>query len=167
MTSRIAAVALGIGLLAILGACGDEEDRAAGTAPDPPGATSPGSMGTLPTVPGTADGDLVALLDGREFLSTAVEGRALAAGTQVRLSFDGDQLGVSPGCNSGGSTFTIDGDQLVIDGIAMTEMACEPAALMDQDAWVVELLSGRPTLAVDGETLTVAGQDVSITFTGP
>ena len=45
----------------------------------------------------------------------------------------------------------------------MTEMACEPA-LMEQDSWLAGFLTARPTVAVDGDTLTLSGGDASITF---
>lgn len=147
-----------------LAACGEDDEPAAGTQPP---VSEPG---TLPPVSSTAPGAALAEeLDGRAFLSTAVDGQTLVEGTQVRLDFDGDRLGVAPGCNSAGGTWALDGDTLVAEDMATTEMACEPAALMEQDTWVIELLTARPTLALDGDTLTlagtVAGGDVTITFT--
>ena len=35
---------------------------------------------------------------------------------------------------------------------------------MAQDTWVAELLQGSPTVTLDGEVLTIAGDDVSVTF---
>jgi len=112
-------------------------------------------------------GGLASELDGRTFVSTAVEGYELVEGTQVELTFDGDRLGFSAGCNSGGGTWSVDGDVLVVPaGMAMTEMACEPSALMDQETWAAALLTSRPTVALDGDTmtLTAAGGEV-VTFT--
>jgi heat shock protein HslJ len=158
MSSR-AAVLVALPLLA-LAACGGDDEPAAGTAPP---VSAPGTVAPAPST--TPAGDLAAELDGRTFLSTAVSGQTLVAGSQIRLDVDADHLGVSPGCNSAGGAWSLDGDVLVVGDMAMTEMACEPAALMDQDRWVVELLTSRPTLAVDEDTLTVTGGDVTITFT--
>ena len=39
-------------------------------------------------------------LEGRTFLSTSIEGRALVAGSRVRISFQENRVGASAGCNS-------------------------------------------------------------------
>ena len=41
-------------------------------------------------------------------------------------------------------------------------MACEPAALMDQDTWLAALLTSKPTVAVDGDTLTITATDGTV-----
>ena len=92
-------------------------------------------------------------LDGRTFLSTGIEGRALVAGSTVRLAFENGQLSASTGCNSMGGPYRIEGDRLVADQLATTEMACDPA-LMEQDRWLADLLGGA-TIALDGDTLTL------------
>lgn len=130
MTMRsIAAVT--VPLLLLAAACGDADDSAVGTTP-----TTPGSMVTLPgTAPGSGaptDDDLVAALDGRTFLSESVEGQTLVDGSRVSLVFDGDRIGVQPGCNGLGSTWAIVDGTLAVEEMSMTEMACEPAALMEQ-----------------------------------
>jgi heat shock protein HslJ len=104
-------------------------------------------------------------LDGKTFVSTDVTGRQLVADSEIRLTFDGENLAASGGCNQLGGTWSIDRDVLVVPpNMIMTEMACEPAALMDQDSWLASLLSSRPTIALDGDTLTLRGGDVTITL---
>jgi heat shock protein HslJ len=49
-----------------------------------------------------------------------------------------------------------------VNEIAMTEMACVPPERMDQDTWLARVLTGRPTIAVDGDTLVLAGGAVEI-----
>jgi heat shock protein HslJ len=88
----------------------------------------------------------------------------LVANTQVRLGFHGDQLNASAGCNSIGGRYAIDGNVLVVDQLAMTEMACDPPALMAQDTWFAQLLGSRPTLALDGDTLTVTSGGTVVTM---
>lgn len=98
-------------------------------------------------------------LSGRTFLSTDVtkDGAdfALAKGSVVRLTFTDDGISASGGCNSMGGAAHLDGDVLVVDGpLAMTEMACDEP-LMKQDTWLADLLAGRPTLALDGDSLAM------------
>jgi heat shock protein HslJ len=104
-------------------------------------------------------------LDDHTFVSTGVTGRQLVAGSQIRLTFDGDRLGASAGCNQLGGTWSIDGGALVVpDDMVMTEMACDPPALMDQDIWLASFLASGPSVALDGDTLTLTGGDVTITL---
>ncbi len=97
-------------------------------------------------------------LDGRDFLSIAVteDGVAspLVAGTRVRLSFGPDSLGAEAGCNHIGGSYRLDGAVLVLEGIGMTEMGCDPARHA-QDDWLVTFLSSRPTLELAGNDLAL------------
>jgi heat shock protein HslJ len=99
-------------------------------------------------------------IDGREFLSVRVmEGdaeRPLVEGTRIRLSFRDGDLGASAGCNSLGATYRMDGDLLVVDGGTMTEIGCDEA-LQAQDDWLFDFLASRPTLALSGSDLSLAG----------
>ena len=92
-------------------------------------------------------------VEGRTFLSTGLEGRPLVAGSTVRLAFQNGGVSANAGCNSMGGPYRIEGDRLIADELATTEMACEPA-LMEQDRWLAELLGGA-TIALDGDTLTL------------
>ena len=112
----------------------------------------------------TAAPDLGAALAGRTFLSDAVEGFTLVDGTQVSLTFDGSNIGAVAGCNQLSSTWTVEGDVLVVAPMAQTEMACEPATLMDQDTWLASVLTSRPTVAVDGDTLTIGAEGATVTL---
>lgn len=115
------------------------------------------SGGASPTPAPTPRG-----IEGRTFLSTGVEGRGLVAGSTVRLQFRNGTLSASAGCNSIGGPYRIDGDRLVVDQLATTEMACDPA-LMEQDRWVADLLDGA-TIALDGDTLTLTKAATRLTL---
>ena len=107
---------------------------------------------------GCGAGAAVDPLGGRDFLSTSVtadgEPFALVDGTRVRLSFADGRLTASAGCNTIGYTYQLDGDTLVVEGGAMTEMGCDPA-LHDQDEWLSEFLASRPTVAANGNDLVL------------
>jgi heat shock protein HslJ len=104
-------------------------------------------------------------LNGREFLSTSVDGapRPLVAGTQIRLSFADGQIGASAGCNSMGGTYRLEGNILVFDGGSMTEMGCDEARHA-QDDWLSSFLASRPTLTLAGNQLTLVGDGTTIAF---
>ena len=90
-----------------------------------PASSATASTATAPAT--TAAPDLATALAGRTFLSTAVDGFTLVDGTQVTLTFDGANIGAAAGCNQLASTWTLEGDVLVVPPMAQTEMACEPA----------------------------------------
>jgi heat shock protein HslJ len=120
------------------------------------GGASPG--GSEP--PGTGDGhDAIA---GRTFVSTAISGRALVPGSQVRLSFEDGRVGASAGCNSMRGSYAVDGGRLVVGALATTEMGCDPA-LMDQDPWLGGFLDGA-SIALAGDMLTLAKDGVTLTL---
>ncbi len=164
-------LALGAAGMFAMAACGDSSpDPSAQSAATGP-ATTPSASSTdvsvaPPTVPSTtaAAADLATSLGDRTFLSTAVEGFTLVDGAQIALTFDGPNLGASGGCNQLAGTWSVEGDVLVVPPMAQTEMACEPSALMDQDTWLASVLTSRPTVTVDGDTLTIAAPGATVTL---
>ncbi len=129
----------------LLGAC----TRSAGSSAPAVGADPPGTSAP-------------AGLEGRTFLATEAFGRVLVPESKVRLSFQDGQIGASGGCNSMGGPYAIEGDRVVVRQLAMTEMACM-AVLMDQDAWLADLLDGA-TIRLEGDTLTLAKPAAGLTL---
>jgi heat shock protein HslJ len=118
-------------LLALLAACG-------GTAP---GAPDPG-------------------LRGRTFVSTSVtengKPRVLAAGTAVTFRFSDDgRLSAAAGCNTMSGPVNLAGGRIEVTELAMTGMGCDPA-LQQQDTWLANVLSGKPSWRLDGNNLVVS-----------
>ena len=101
-------------------------------------------------------------LAGRSFLSTAITGRVLVAGSTVRLQFGDGSITASAGCNTLGSAYTVDAGVLHIGQVSSTEMACDPP-LMAQDAWLAGFLAGAG-VTLDGDTLTLSNSGVTLTL---
>lgn len=101
----------------------------------------------------------------REFLSVNVtdggQARPLAAGTRIRLTFSGANLGASAGCNSIGGTYRIQDGRLVFEGGGMTEMACDPDR-DQQDQWLIALLGSQPTIRLTGNDLALTSGSVVV-----
>ena len=115
--------------------------------------------GTTPA-PGSPDSGLV----DRAFVSTMIVGRDLAPDTRITLTFGRDgQLGATGGCNTMGGTWSLDGTTLRAQMGAMTEMACDPAR-MAQDDWLGDYLSGGLSATLDGNDLVLAGSGVTLTL---
>ncbi len=139
-------LALALAAVVVLGACGDDDEPVAtdgGTEPDGP-ALAPAYLSVDVTAAG--------------------EPRPLVAGTRIQLTFDEGNVGASLGCNSLGAPYRLEDGVLVVDeGMSMTEMGCDPERHA-QDEWFAEVLTSRPTLAVDGDTLTITAGDTVITL---
>ena len=72
----------------------------------------------------------------------------------VTMRFDADRLFLETGCNTARGAVTVENSVLVADALMTTRMACEPA-LMDQERWLLEMLTGRPRLERSGPALAV------------
>jgi heat shock protein HslJ len=130
-----------------LAACGSDDD-------------TPDADETLPPVgaaPSPAD------LDGLTFESTAVTGHELVADSTITLSFQDDLVSANAGCNTMNGGYTITDGALEVDAMATTMMACADD-LMAQDTWLSEFLTSSPAVGLDGTTLTLTGDDASITL---
>lgn len=140
--------------------------------PSPSASLAPSALPTTaPSSPGAAVSPLpsadAASVAGREFLSVRVaEGPdeiPLVEGTRISVSFRDVQLGIQAGCNSMGGTYRLDGDRLLTDALAMTEMGCDPPR-QAQDEWVAKFFGRGPTIQLSGADLTLAVDGRSITF---
>ena len=146
MIPRTAFALLTISALA-LAACGSDDDSPAAN------DSLPG-VGSAPTADDLTD---------RAFESTAVTGHELVADSTIELAFTADTVAARAGCNSMNGGYTITDGNLEVGDMASTMMGC-PEDLMAQDTWLSEFLSSGPAIALDGTTLTLTGDDASITL---
>lgn len=147
MIPRTALALLTLSALAIT-ACGSDDDS-------PAADDSLPAVGAAPTVDELTD---------RSFESTDVTGHELVVDTTIELVFLADSVGVRAGCNSMNAGYEIvDGNLQVAAAMASTMMACSDE-LMDQDMWLSEFLSSSPAISLDGDTLTLSGDDATITL---
>lgn len=107
-------------------------------------------------------------LKGRTFVATSLtEGgrpHPMVDGTELRLTFRDDQLRVEAGCNHLSGSYEIDGERLTVSRIGGTEMGC-PEPLMEQDAWLAEVLAGDHRIRLAEHDLTLTAGDVVIELT--
>ena len=97
-------------------------------------------------------------------MSSEVVGQTLVDGSEITLTFEADGLSLNAGCNSMSAQFTIEEGELEVGEIAQTLMACEEP-LMNQDEWLAAFLGDSPAVSLDGDTLTLSEDDVTLTFT--
>lgn len=113
-----------------------------------PDTSDPLGDGTWQLISGTADGTDLSLLDSHPITIVATD----------------DGIGGTAACNSYGGTAVIDGDSITLDTLFQTEMACMPDETMALESAYLAALSRVDTIAVDGTTLTLTGEGVTLTF---
>ncbi len=118
-------------------------------------ADADADRGDVPAGGGPADGAYVA---------TEVTGRSLVEGTRIRLSWTGDRLSAHAGCNQMSGTGSVTDGRLVVTGLGMTEMGCEPGRT-EQDQWVADLLTSGPEIGTGADGFTLTGDTVAVRFT--
>jgi heat shock protein HslJ len=87
----------------------------------------------------------------------------LVQGTTIALTFTSDSISVNAGCNNMHGGASISGTSLVVPTLASTMMACDQA-LSDQDHWVQEFLTSKPTIELLTTDLRLTGGSTKITF---
>jgi heat shock protein HslJ len=91
--------------------------------------------------------------------------QALVAGSTITITFDGSRVTGSSGCNGYGSrSASISNGTLIMGETASSAMACMGPGLMEQEARFYALLNARPQIQVDGDTLLLTGQAMTVTF---
>ena len=106
-------------------------------------------------------------LDGTEWLSLAVtedgEDRPLVDGTQIHLRFTDGQLGASAGCNSMNGAYRLEEGRLIVESGGVTEMGCDEQQHA-QDEWLFGFIGAMPSVAQEGDKLTLTSGATVITL---
>lgn len=103
-------------------------------------------------------------LDGREFVATDIEGHTIVDGTEVVFSFSDGSLSIQGGCNTQNGGYEVVDGVLEVPALMATMMACEEA-LMAQDQLIADVVTSGPTIGLDGDDLTIASDDVTMSLT--
>jgi heat shock protein HslJ len=86
-------------------------------------------------------GDPATLLQGAEWVVTDLAGKGLVNGSRATLNFGGDgRVYGRSSCNNYTAQYTVTGEGLTVSKAAGTMMACEPAALMQQEGVFLDVL---------------------------
>jgi heat shock protein HslJ len=146
----------------VLAGCGDDPDDV-GT-DDTSDTTSTTAGGETTSTNGARSGSSSAELEGRVFVSTGVSGdQALVDGSTIRLELSDGRVSINAGCNQMSGPVTIETDRLDVGELMSTMMGCDEP-LMAQDAWLTEFFMADPAFTLDGTTLELVGDGVTITF---
>lgn len=88
-------------------------------------------------------------LEGGSWVATSIldPHTSLVPGSRIAMTFRADSVSVNAGCNTLFGGASIDEDELVAPALASTKKACNDA-LTQQDTWLSDFLSSRPTIEV-------------------
>ena len=89
-------------------------------------------------------------------------GTALLFDSSMTASFEDGEVSGSASCNHYFGSYKTKGDQIQVEGLGWTEMAClDPDGIMQQEQQLMSLLSQAATYSVQGQVLqiiTVSGE---------
>ena len=95
-------------------------------------------------------------LNGTAWTLTNYDGTTLLSNTTMTAFFESGEVNGSAGCNHYFGSFKAKGDQIQIDGLGWTEMACmDPEGIMQQEQQVMSLLSEAATFSIQGQVLQI------------
>lgn len=105
-----------------------------------------------------------AALDGKTYVSDDATNQVVPGNGPLTVSFGAKgQISVNGGCNGHGGTAAFDGGTITVSGLVGTMMACPPPR--DKvDGWINTLFESPVTWRLDGRTLTLKGDDVTLTL---
>jgi heat shock protein HslJ len=99
-----------------------------------------------------------------------VEGRGpegqipLVADAPVTLNIDSEDWGGTAACNSYGGTVEVTGDELIVQEVFQTEMACVDEQVMASERAYLDAFRQVDRYEQDGDRLVLRGQDVELVF---
>jgi heat shock protein HslJ len=85
-------------------------------------------------------------------------------GHPVTLRIESDEVDGTAACNGYGGRLADDGEQLRVEELYSTEMACEPEEAMTAEAAYLAALVEVDSATVDGDTLILSGEDTQLIF---
>lgn len=125
--------------------------------------TAPSASAPASGAPAAGGTPTVEDLEGRSFVVTAAEGYEVVPDSSIVLQFGEGRIVIEAGCNTMGTQFGIQDGLLTMGEMIQTEKACAPA-LMAQDQFMSDFLYNT-TIVLDGDTLTLTKDAVSMTLT--
>ncbi len=136
MPHRLPAVLAVAGTLSLFAACSP--------APQPGSSAAPAGAADVATTT-----EPVPSIEGPGWQLVSADGNA------ATVRFEAGRVQGFGGCNQITGAYTIDGDHVNVDSLASTMMACEPA-VMDAESAFLAALGGRHRISFDAGRLTLA-----------
>jgi heat shock protein HslJ len=95
-------------------------------------------------------------LNGTSWTLISYNGTDLLPETAMTAFFEDREINGSASCNHYFGSYTAKGDQIQIEGLGWTEMACmDPEGIMLQEQQVMNLFSQAGTYSIEGQILQI------------
>jgi len=86
----------------------------------------------------------------------------------MTANFKEREISGSASCNHYFGSYKIKGDQIAIDGLGWTEMAClDPEGIMEQEQVIMKILSGAETISLQDNLLNIRSKSGEILLFAP
>lgn len=103
---------------------------------------------------GLFNGGSGADLRGTAWTLESYGGKSLISDTTMTANFESGEVSGSASCNHYFGSYQIKGDQITVEGLGWTEMACmDPEGIMEQEQTIMSLLSKAVSYGIDGGEL--------------
>ncbi len=110
------------------------------------------TLASCSTLTGSEEADL----RGTNWKLISYGGKLPIAGKSMTANFDGKELSGSASCNHYFGAYQIKGDQIRVEGLGWTEMACmDPEGIMEQEQAIMNMLSNSDTFTLQGDRLEI------------
>lgn len=95
-------------------------------------------------------------LNGTAWTLDSYSGTVLLHGTAMTAFIQNGEINGSASCNHYFGSYTTKGDQIQIEGLGWTEMACmDPEGIMDQEQQVMAMFSQAEKYSIEGQILQI------------
>ncbi|RLD01708.1 MAG: hypothetical protein DRI46_03115 [Chloroflexi bacterium] len=93
-------------------------------------------------------------LNGTTWTLESYGGKSLIGNTAMTANFKSAEISGSTGCNHYFGAYQTKGDQITVEGLGWTEMACmDPEGIMKQEQTIMSLLSRATSYRIEGSKL--------------
>jgi heat shock protein HslJ len=93
-------------------------------------------------------------LNGTAWTLESYGGESLISDTTMTANFESGEVSGSASCNHYFGSYQIKGDQITMEGLGWTEMACmDPEGIMEQEQAIMSLLSSAISYGIEGGKL--------------
>ena len=108
---------------------------------------------TLSACSGAAGGS-EADLNGTAWTLESYGGKSLISGTTMTANFSSGEINGSASCNQYFGSYEVKGDQISLEGLGWTEMAClNPEGIMEQESAIMAMLAKAVNYQIEGGKL--------------
>jgi heat shock protein HslJ len=84
-------------------------------------------------------------------------------GYPITIKFEGQQLSGSAACNTYSGTYRLEGNELSIEALTLTEIGCDPT-VMTAEATYLAALQGVTEVTISGGMLVLGRSDTELIF---